>query len=39
MLVRKGHNVVIPWPGHDPFYPQPMAQGELHIDDVALLLL
>ena len=30
MLVRKGHNVVVPWPGHDVFYPQPMAQGGLH---------
>ena len=39
MLVGKGHNVFMPWPGHDFFYPQPMTQGESHINNVALLLL
>jgi len=38
MVVRKGHNVVVPWPGHNPFYPQPQTQGGFHQDNVALSL-
>ena len=38
MVVRKGHNVVVPWPGHDLFYSQPQPQGEFHYRDAALSL-
>ena len=38
MVVRKGHNVVVPWPGHDLFRPQPQAQGGFHLGSVTLSL-
>lgn len=38
MVMRKGHNVVVPWSGHDLFWPQPQTQGGCHLWSVALSL-
>ena len=38
MVVRKGHNVVVPWPGYDLFCSQPLTHGGFRWDNVAFLL-